>query len=288
MHIILMPDGEGRTVSLRFGRRHVALLAAVLTTAFAVALFAGFLAGQQGMPRAIALHTNQGSRLDQLALRIGELQARLARITDIGDRVAKKAGVPLTEQDPPPGRGGPLITGGTEERMNAEALARMLDDLTRQYDHESDRFTLLDAELLSREALRGNFPMDRPVAETGYVTSPFGVRADPFTGLMARHEGMDFSDNLGAPIRAAESGVVIDVRSTSDYGNVVDIDHGNGLTTRYGHCAKILVKLGDVVKRDQQIAVMGSTGRSTGPHVHFEVRRDGVPQNPLNYLSRQL
>jgi murein DD-endopeptidase MepM/ murein hydrolase activator NlpD len=287
MHIILMPDREGKTISLRFGRRHVALLSAVLTTAFGLALFAGFLAGQQGKPQTVVANMNQGGRLDQLALRVGELQARLARIANIGDRVAKKAGVPLTEQDPPPGRGGPLISGGTD-RMSAEALARMLDDLTRQYDRESDRFTLLDAELLSREALRGDLPMDRPVAESGYVTSPFGVRADPFTGQLARHEGMDFSDALGAPIRAAESGVVIDVRGTSDYGNVVDIDHGNGLTTRYGHCAKILVKLGDVVKRDQQIAVMGSTGRSTGPHVHFEVRRDGVPQNPLSYLSRRL
>lgn len=286
MHIILMTSRQGRAISLQIGKRHGLALAAIFAVMLGLSVFAGFQAGQGDHP-ILAQGASQGTKLDQLALRIGELQARLSRITDIGDRVAKKAGVPLTEKDPVPGQGGPFISVDSAQ-LDAETLARMLDDLTRRYDRESDRMTVLDAELLSREAIQGRFPMDRPVAATGYVTSPFGVRTDPFTGRLSRHEGMDFSDNLDAPILAAESGVVVGVRSTSDYGNVIDIDHGNGLTTRYGHCAKVLVKQGDVVKRDQEIGLIGSTGRSTGPHVHFEVRKSGVPQNPLSYLSRQL
>jgi len=130
--------------------------------------------------------------------------------------------------------------------------------------------------------------MDRPVDDAGYITSPFGMRIDPFTSKMSRHEGLDFADTPGSPISAAESGVVIAAKATPDYGNMVEIDHGNGLTTRYGHCQALLVKAGDVVKRDQKTALVGSTGRSTGPHCHFEVRKDGVPRNPVPYLSGQL
>lgn len=283
MNIILMPDGEGRTTTLQLGLRHVVLLAAVLAVAISLFLGVGFFAGQRGTHTTMVVGMNQETQLDQLALRVGELQARLARISDIGDRVAKKSGIPLTEQDPIPGRGGPMIPA-SETPMDAETLASMLDDLTRKFDHENDRLTLLDAELLSRDAIRGHLPMDRPVDDTGFVSSTFGIRTDPFTGRRARHEGLDFSDAVGAPVLAAESGVVTEVRSSADYGNMVDIDHGNGLTTRYAHCRKALVKAGDVVKRGEKIAEIGNTGRSTGPHLHFEVRRNDVPQNPLTFF----
>lgn len=136
------------------------------------------------------------------------------------------------------------------QAMDADSLAKMLDDLTRQLD---------------REATDGKLPMD------------------PFTGKVARHEGTDFANDIDAPILAAESGVVISGAQSTDYGTVIDIDHGDGLTTRYGHCAKLLVKAGAIVKRDQEIALIGSTG----PQVHFEVRKNGVPLNPLIFLSRR-
>ena len=287
MHIILMSGRQGNAVSLRIGRRHALAMAIGVAVALGLTIFAGFQLGQRNQVLPVAQERSQDPQLNQLALRVGELQARLSRIANIGDRVAKKAGVPLTDKGAIPGQGGPVVAPDAAQ-MDVETLARVLDDLTRQYDHEADRLTVLDAELLTRQAVQGRFPMDRPVDDTGHVSSPFGIRTDPFTGRLARHEGMDFSDNLGAPILAAESGVVVRVQTSSDYGNVVDIDHGNGLMTRYGHCSKVLVKTGDVVKRDQEIALIGSTGRSTGPHVHFEVRKNGVPQNPLKYLSKRL
>ncbi|HEX8980287.1 MAG TPA: M23 family metallopeptidase [Parasulfuritortus sp.] len=291
MHIILMSERLGRTISFRLDHRHGLALSLFLSGAVAWAAYLGFHFGSDNSlavgPQTQTVAQQQGPRLDQLALRVGELQARLARITDVGERVAKKVGVPLPDlaHAAAPGEGGPLISADAQP-ASAEEVARLLDGLTRQFDRESDRLTVLDTELLTRQARLGHLPMDRPVLD-GYVSSPFGVRPDPFTGKLARHEGLDFSDRIGAPIHAAESGIVITARLSPDYGNEVEIDHGNGLVTRYGHCSRLLVKEGDMVKRGQEIAEVGSTGRSTGPHVHFEVRKDGVAVNPVLYLSRR-
>lgn len=292
MHIILMSDRLGRTFSFRLGRRHGVALSMLLIGALVWSGAIGFHFGSGNSAPATlqqvqASAGQQAPRLDQLALRVGELQARLARITDVGERVAKKVGVPLPDLNnaAAPGEGGPMIAADAQP-ASAEEIAHLLDNLTRQFDRESDRLTVLDTELLTRQARLGHLPMDRPVDE-GYVSSPFGIRPDPFTGKLARHEGLDFSDRIGAAIHAAESGIVILARTSTDYGNEVEIDHGNGLVTRYGHCSKLLVKEGQMVKRGQEIAEVGSTGRSTGPHVHFEVRKNGVAVNPVLYLSRQ-
>jgi murein DD-endopeptidase MepM/ murein hydrolase activator NlpD len=133
-----------------------------------------------------------------------------------------------------------------------------------------------------REAL---LPNSKPLAD-GFVGSGFGWRTDPFTGRMARHEGMDFAAPPGTPIHAAAGGVVLLAEFHPEYGNVVEIDHGNQLMTRYAHALRLSVRPGDLVKRGQKIAEVGSTGRSTGPHLHFEVHSKGVAQNPSRFLSR--
>lgn len=289
MHVILMSDRLGRTVSFSLDYRHgLAVLAVVL----AVLVWSGFMAfhlakDDPPVPEAAAA-SGHGIRFDQLAQRVGELQARLAHIRDVGERVAKKVGIPLnsTASTEPPGEGGPLVSVA-DQPTSAVNLARMLDDLTREMDQESDRLTILDVELLTRQAHSGHLAMERPVDDAGYVSSTFGLRPDPFTGKLARHEGLDFADDRGAPVLAATSGIVIAARTSPDYGNVIDIDHGNGLVTRYGHCLHLLVKVGDMVKRGQEIAQVGSTGRSTGPHLHFEVRKDGAPVNPVRYLAQR-
>jgi murein DD-endopeptidase MepM/ murein hydrolase activator NlpD len=284
MHVILMSERLGGTFSFRFDIRHtlflaglllVALVGAALTTYhFAADAKTGLVADSQPSPQ-----------FDQLAMRIGELQARLARLSAIGERVANKAGVPLPDADKAdPGRGGPLLEAEGRP-ADATEIARVLDSLALRLEQASDHMMVLDAELLMRQARLGKLPMDRPITETGYVSSVFGIRTDPFTRRRARHEGMDFADDLGAPILAAESGVVLTVTSHPQYGNSLIIDHGNGLTTRYAHTSRVLVKQGDLVKRGQEIAEIGSTGRSTGPHLHFEVLKDGVQQNPITYLS---
>ncbi|TCJ11873.1 M23 family metallopeptidase [Parasulfuritortus cantonensis] len=286
MHVILMSEGQGRTVSFGLGARHIALFAGVLAVAVLAAAFLGFQYAAGGAPVQTILvpASASGRQVDQLATRVGELQARLARLTAIGERVAGKTGVPLPEAGGrDPGRGGPLLA--PERPTTTADLAALLDRLTEQMDLASDHLLVLDAELLLRQASQGKLPMDRPVAESSYVSSVFGTRIDPFTGQRARHDGLDFADNLGAPILAAESGVVLTATSHPQFGNEVEIDHGNGLVTRYGHTSRLLVKKGDLVKRGQKIAEMGSTGRSTGPHLHFEVLRNGVPQNPIGYLS---
>lgn len=285
MHVLLMSDRLGRTISFGFGTRHALMLAGLLIVAVVAAGFLGSrlaVDGQAAPAQPLSATTPQ---VDQLAMRVGELQARLASLAAIGERVAAKAGVPLPDAGKPdPGRGGPLLDPEPRPASAAE-LASLLDDLTRQLELASDHLMVLDAELLLRQASQGKLAMDRPVTDSAYVSSVFGYRNDPFTGRRARHEGLDFADDFGAPILAAESGVVLTATSHPQYGNELEIDHGNGLVTRYGHTSRLLVKKGDVVKRGQEIAEVGSTGRSTGPHLHFEVLKNGVQQNPIGYLS---
>ncbi len=287
MQVILLSDRLGPTRSFSFSLRHVAIVAAVLLATLIWSGFIGFrYASDEGGTVAITLGKRQAQpQVEQLALRVGELQARLARLDAIGERVATKSGIRLPDlNQPEPGRGGPLLNTGTTP-LNAAELSSQLDRLTHELEIASDQLQVLDADLLLRQASQGKLPMDRPVTESAYVSSVFGIRSDPFTGRRARHEGIDFADALGAPILAAESGVVLSVTNHPEYGNALEIDHGKGLVTRYGHTAKVLVKQGDLVKRGQPIAEMGSTGRSTGPHLHFEVRKAGAPQNPIDYLS---
>lgn len=286
MHVILMSDHQGRTVSFGFDLRHVLALAVGLVAVLVLAVFLGSqLADPRPTTEAAPLSAAiSAPQLTQLAVRVGELQARLARLSAIGERVASKSGVPLPDATNNPGRGGPL-QDPEGNAANASTLAKVLDSLTYQMDLASDHLMVLDAELLLRQARQGKLPMDRPVEDSAYVSSVFGVRIDPFTGKRARHDGLDFADERGAPILAAESGVVLSVSGHSQYGNFLDIDHGNGLVTRYGHASRVLVKKGDIVKRGQKIAEVGSTGRSTGPHLHFEVIKNGVAQNPMPYLS---
>lgn len=284
MHVILMSDRLGHTFSFGLKRYHAWV---VLVFALATMIGAGFLGFNIAAEGRVAL-AEQTSETDpqvnELAVRVGELQARLARMNAIGERVAAKAGVPLPAVTAEAGRGGPLLETNPPT-LSAAELASLIDSLTQQLELASDQLMVLDAELLLRQASQGKLPMDRPVARGAYLSSVFGTRIDPFTGRPARHEGLDFANDFGSPILAAESGVVLVVRMHPQYGNSLDVDHGNGLVTRYAHVSRILVKKGDLVKRGQAIAEMGSTGRSTGPHLHFEVMKDGVPQNPMGYLS---
>lgn len=285
MQIIILSDTLGPTRTFHFNPRHALLATVVLIAALVWSGFLGFrIATDGGASVAITLgKAQQAPQIEQLALRVGALQAEMARLGSLGEQVARKTGVPMPDPTQA-GRGGPLLESTPQVRSAAE-LAALLDRLTGEIELASDHLMVLDAELLLRQASQGKLPMDRPVAETAFLSSVFGIRTDPFTKRRARHEGLDFADDLGAPILAAENGVVLAVTSHPQYGNSVEIDHGNGLSTRYAHTSRVLVRQGDLVKRGQAIAEMGSTGRSTGPHLHFEVLKNGVQQNPLGYLS---
>lgn len=222
--------------------------------------------------------------LGALATKLGELQARILQLDAFGERLAKAAGVKPEEFrfNQKPGQGGPLATAGRD--LTVPEFQQMLADISRSLDDRSDMLGVLDSYLLDSRLARKSIPTTMPIAD-GYYSSNYGYRIDPITGHSAFHTGVDIIAPIGAPVMAAAGGVVSQVAFLPEYGNVVDVDHDNGLTSRYAHLSKSLVKVGDVVMKGQLIARVGATGRTTGPHLHFEVRENGVPLNPNKFLA---
>ena len=163
-------------------------------------------------------------------------------------------------------------------------MFKQVDKLTRQVDDRGGKLSALESILVIDSAKKKLIPTMMPVIGGAY-NSNFGWRLDPFNGQHSYHEGIDFAGSLGTPILAAAGGVVVYAEYHAAYGNMVEIDHGNDLITRYAHASKLLVKVGDMVLRGAKIAEMGSTGRSTGTHLHFEVRQRGVSVNPAQFLQ---
>ena len=223
--------------------------------------------------------------LDAMAVKVGEMQAKLVKLEAIGDRVSSLAGVKPEVARPRPapahgGEGGPYVPA---RAPSLQQLQRMVADLDETTDQDSDLLTYVESRLLERKMRSLMIPSSAPVdVEVG---SGFGFRTDPFTGRPALHTGLDFPADIGTAIHAAAGGVVQTVEWHPAYGHMVEIEHGNGLVTRYAHTSKVFVKPGDLVKRGQVIAAVGTTGRSTGPHLHFEVLVEGVPQDPDKFLA---
>lgn len=219
--------------------------------------------------------------LDALARKLGEMQARMLQIDALGDRVAGLAGIDPEEFKKPEGSGGALVQSQPMTLDEIMALAKGLDQVG---EGRMDWLTAVETRLFDQKMQTALQPTEKPVKDVR-VGSRFGFRIDPFTGARAMHTGLDFPASVGTPILAAAGGVVIVQQYHAAYGNMVEIDHGNGLITRYAHASKTFVKKGDIVKRGQAIAAVGSTGRSTGPHLHFEVWVSGVPQDPQRFLA---
>lgn len=219
--------------------------------------------------------------IDVMAKKLGEMQAKLVQIESLGERVAGLAGVNTSELKTQPGRGGPLITGRS---LTMEELQAMLADLDQLNNTRTDLLTVLESRLFEQKMKKMMVPTQEPVLG-GNLGSMFGWRIDPITGTSALHTGLDFPAEPGTAIMSAAGGVVVIQEYHPQYGNVIEIDHGNHLITRYAHASKVYVKKGDLVKRGQRIAEVGTTGRSTGPHLHFEVLVQGIPQDPQKFLS---
>ena len=222
--------------------------------------------------------------LNAMAVKLGEMQAQLMRLDALGERVSGMAGIKPQEfrMNEMPGRGGAAPAGMRD--LSLSEFSRELDQIARGVDTRNDFFSVMESELFNAKLISKRLPTVLPVNAT-YNASGFGVRIDPITGQSAMHEGIDFIAQTGTPIVAAAYGVVIAAEWHHDFGNMIEIDHGNGIVTRYGHTSVMHVKAGDIVKRGQKIAEVGSTGRSTGPHLHFEVRFNGVAQNPAKFLQ---
>lgn len=242
--------------------------------------------------------------LDAMAQKVGEMQANIVRLEAMGERASDLAGIKpeelresgkptldSTSSKPPAtdakkGSGGPFVPASIDQVHSADDLTHLLTALDEEIAQQSDVFTLIESRLFEKRLATLMIPSSAPI--DGPIGSGFGFRVDPFTGRSALHTGLDFPADVGTPIAAAAGGMVIAAEVHPQYGQMVEIDHGNGLVTRYGHASKLLVKQGDLVKRGQQIALVGTTGRSTGPHLHFEVLVDGVQQNPTKFLAGQL
>lgn len=253
--------------------------------------------------------------LDAMARRVGELQARLVTLQMMGDRVSRLAGVSADDLQPPaaapavtpapaasaaaPDRVGVLHTapstaaglvaaGGpasTLSTASSATLSTLLDELDAAAMYSADIFTLAESRLLEHRLQTLLVPSTAPV--DGPIGSRFGFRLDPFNGRRALHTGLDFPAPSGTPVHAAAGGVVVGVERHPEYGNLLTLDHGNDLLTRYAHLSRVHVQQGDIVRRQQHVGDVGTTGRSTGPHLHFEVLVQGVPQNPARFLAGQ-
>ena len=218
--------------------------------------------------------------LDAMARKLGEMQAKMVQLEALGERVSGLAGVNPADIKVTPGRGGALIAGPSLTLEQLQATLAELDQLTEQ---RTDLMTVMESRLFDQKIRKMMVPTQQPV-QSGHLGSSFGWRIDPFTGRSALHTGLDFQADPGTSILAAAGGVVVTQELHPAYGNMVEIDHGNDLITRYAHASRVWVKKGDLIKRGQKLADVGTTGRSTGPHLHFEVLVQGVPQDPQKFL----
>jgi murein DD-endopeptidase MepM/ murein hydrolase activator NlpD len=302
MQILITHGSLARTRVLQFERWQLllaALLAALVLMLTSGAVYHYFFlqAAREGWPVVSQLvrwvvredlaqrERYMRENLDAMAQKVGEMQARVVTLQMVGERVSGLAGVKAEDLRPAAaaasgGRGGPYRPLGGS---SVHTLTRSLSQLDEQVALNADVFMLIESRLMETRLQALLVPSSRPV--DGPVGSAFGFRYDPFNGRQALHTGLDFPAQPGTPVLAAAGGVVQTIEWHPEYGQLLVLDHGNRLVTRYAHLARVHVAVGDLVRRQQRVGEVGSTGRSTGPHLHFEVLVEGVPQNPARFLA---
>ncbi len=308
MQVLITHGSMARTRVLQFRRWQLlaaaaALVVVLMATSGAVYHFVFLTAAREGWPVVSQLvrllvrdEIAQRDRfmrdnLDAMAQKVGEMQAKLVRLEAIGERVSGLAGLkpedlkPLQRPDPAASaaasaKGGPYVP---LMRPSLQQLQGVVNQLDADTDFSTDLFTFYESRLLETRLTALLVPTQAPV--DGPVGSGFGFRTDPFNGRAALHTGLDFPAEIGTPIVAAAGGMVVTSEWHAAYGHLLEIDHGNGLVTRYAHCSAIEVNVGDLVRRGQRVARVGNSGRSTGAHLHFEVLLEGAPQDPARFLA---
>jgi murein DD-endopeptidase MepM/ murein hydrolase activator NlpD len=224
------------------------------------------------------------ANLDALAMRIAQLQAQLMRLDAVGERLVSLGKLDKEEFDftevPPVGG----LNADEGRPQEVSELAADMERVDRALADREKKLSILEDLLANRQLNKETSLSGRPVAK-GWISSLYGYRTDPFTGHKTLHKGMDFAGKKGSHVTAVATGIVVRANHDAGYGNVVDIRHTDGYTTRYAHNEKNLVKPGEMVSKGQTIALLGTTGRSNGPHVHFEVRRNGRTLDPRHYLK---
>jgi murein DD-endopeptidase MepM/ murein hydrolase activator NlpD len=302
MNIILFTNRRGQVWNFEF-RPFRVLAGLCLGTLLAVAsaLYIGLRIGedeldyiaewrdavQQQQAEVEELRKSAHANLDALTLRIGQMQGEVLRLNALGERLVSQGDLDKAEFnfDKPPAMGGPHEAEAMGKSAGINDVLEMLEGLDAELADREQKLSVLEALLMNRSLTERVMPSGRPVGE-GWLSSRYGKRNDPFTGKQDFHKGLDFAGKKGSEVVAVGDGVVSWAGKRSGYGNLIEVTHGNGYVTRYGHNQKNLVEAGDTVKKGQQIALMGSTGRSTGPHVHFEVLRNGKTVNPARYIGK--
>jgi murein DD-endopeptidase MepM/ murein hydrolase activator NlpD len=305
MNIILLKRKKGSTGLVTLNKRK---MAAVLLTVFvmlpATFLYSGYKLGIQYMQAnpddlTVAMQTEMdGQRLkidevtksaeenmNALALRLGKLQAHVIRLDALGSRLTSMAKLDGGEFNfsQSPAQGGPVATSELSAEMQVPDFMVSLKNLSQQLDDRNQQLSVLETLMMNRNLQAEVMPAGRPITR-GWLSSYFGIRTDPFNGRRVHHKGVDFAGKMGSDVVSVAAGVVTYSGKRSGYGNLVEINHGNGYSTRYGHSSELLVKVGDTVRKGQKVAKMGTSGRSTGPHVHFEVLLNGRAVNPKKYI----
>ncbi len=306
MKFIILSTSEGRPVSIRLDRPGIYVALLLMFGALATgAAYIGYRAGHvtQAVPEQFGelselqariveqkdelsrLRDQSQAHLDALALRLGQIQSGMLRVEALGQRLADMANLDHDEFnfDEPPAQGGPADAIETARFPRTE-LQEALDDFQSQLDNRERQLEVLERLVMNKELKEQLSPTGQPISK-GWISSYYGARTDPFTGRKEMHKGIDFAGARGSDITATAAGVVSWAGPRYGYGNLVEINHGNGYSTRYGHCQKVLVRVGDKVEPGQTIALMGSTGRSTGPHVHYEVLKNGSQINPKRFIQ---
>jgi murein DD-endopeptidase MepM/ murein hydrolase activator NlpD len=304
VNIILVSNRFAKARSITLTGTHFTLLAVLAAVMFIAAVLAAqyaivrFQPGMMGTELRNWLASAQEEEqqkqeafmhqsLDTLAMRLGQMQAQVLRLNGLGARLAKLTGMKPEEFsfDKPPAQGGPYLPSAMQQQVSMSSMEQQMAELNTLLSDRSDKLVALETLLMQDKLSKKLLPSVPPIKETWY-SSNFGWRIDPFTGKNAMHEGVDYMVPDGTPIHASAGGVVVYADTHPQYGNMVEIDHGNQVITRYAHASKLLVKVGQMVRRGQEIALSGSTGRSTGPHLHFEVRYQGIAQNPVRFLEK--
>lgn len=303
MNIIVFTKRSGNPAYFQLeGWRMAAGLIAVLVLVPVVAVLAGVYLGKsqaqgtlvpQEWAEEMARYREEISRASEqareevnaLAARLGHLQAQTVRINALGQRLVEVAKLDKAEFNfaETPALGGPQADVELLQEIDAPDFVKSLDQLAAEMDNREQQLRVLESFFMNRSLEAQIFPTGRPI-EGGWISSYFGMRTDPFTGLREYHKGIDFAGKEGSEILAVASGLVTWSADRYGYGQMVEINHGNGYITRYAHNRANLVKVGDVVTKGQRIALMGSSGRSTGPHVHFEVLKNGRVVDPAKYV----
>jgi len=303
MNIILLSKSNRRAHTLNFhGGMKLLIVSMVVTGALVCGLAGYYFAGYQAQVATVSLSSGERAvaverrtqveeavrqsrnAINALNSKVAEIQAKAIRVDALGKRLVTLAQLDEGEFDfdNVPAQGGPpgsMLAEDVEIIDFIESLSRISRHLEDREDQLSVLETLNINKLLKNEAV----PAGRPV-RSGWLSSPFGNRTDPFTGKQAKHEGVDFAGKMGSDVLVVAGGIVTWSGERYGYGKMVEVDHGNGYVTRYGHNKENLVEAGATVKKGQVIALMGSSGRSTGPHVHLEVLRHGLPVNPEKYV----